>query len=284
MDFAIATNDAQQGVLESFLAAGWRLRKLFVSANDWLDGNEQVIRRALELGAEVQHSPITAGTLATLGAGGCRALLVANYSWKIPGWQEHLDYAVNFHPSPLPEGRGPYPYVRAILEQHTSWAVTCHRINDRFDAGDIIAAETFGLEPDEQHETLRLKTQMAARRLAQRLAADFEGLYAAARPQQGGSYWPPLPAAASLLDFSQPVATIARLVRAYGSRGCRARVNGIDIYVRRAQGWQERHDCRPGAVIHSSNLSFVIAAADGYVAVTEWSLYEPGALQSNVPR
>src|ERR1035437_4009927 len=189
MHFAIATNDDYQCVLEAFLRNGWQLDKLFISRSDWMHDNKQVIARALELDASVQHSPVSSSDLADLGQRGCQALVVASYQWKIPEWSSYLKYAVNFHPSPLPEGRGPYPLVRAILEERSSWAVTCHRINDRFDQGDILAAENFSIDPDECHESLCVKTHMAASRLAEHVAKDFESLWQAATPQGAGSYW-----------------------------------------------------------------------------------------------
>src|ERR1039457_6264086 len=124
MKFAIATNDGYQCVLEAFLGAGWHLQKLFVSPENWMSDNNQVIARALEMGADVQRSPIGSHDLADLARRGCATLIVAAYDWKIPVWRHDLKYAVNFHPSPLPEARGPYPLVRAILEGRSSWAVT----------------------------------------------------------------------------------------------------------------------------------------------------------------
>ena len=138
MQFAITTNDAYQCVLEAFLRNGWQLGKLFLSPGEWFDDTKQVIARALELGADIQSSPETDHDLFELGRRNCSVLVVASYQWKIPEWSSHLKSAVNFHPSPLPEGRGPYPFVRAILESRSSWAVTCHRINEKFDQGDIL--------------------------------------------------------------------------------------------------------------------------------------------------
>jgi hypothetical protein len=38
---------------------------------------------------------------------------------------------------PLPEGRGagPYPLTRAILEARDFWAITCHKLSEKFDEG-----------------------------------------------------------------------------------------------------------------------------------------------------
>jgi methionyl-tRNA formyltransferase len=148
---------------------------------------------------------VTDHDLFTLGQRSCSVLVVASYQWKIPEWSSHLKSAVNFHPSPLPKGRGPYHLVRAILESRSNWAVTYHRINEKFDHGDILDAENFQVAPDERHETLRLKTQMAAARLATRVATNFTTLNQVARTQSSGSYWVLWTEQDRTIDFTQPV-------------------------------------------------------------------------------
>ena len=275
--FAAATYEGYQGVVESLLRAGWQWEKLFTSPGDWMCDNKQVIVRALELGVAVQHSPLNSDDLADLGRRGCAALVVAGYQWKIPEWSRDIKYAVNLHASPLPEGRGPYPLVRAILERRSNWAVTCHRINEKFDRGDILDAEHFPLDPDECHESLRLKTQMAAARLAERVARGLLPLWQAAVPQGEGSYWARWSEQDRAIDFTQPIETIMRQVRAFGDIECMATINNVTIFVHRARAWAEVHSARPGTVVHASGLAFVIAAADGLVAITEWSFNAPGA-------
>lgn len=282
MRFAIATNDAYQCVLEAFLKAGWQLEKLFVSPDNWMYSNQQVIARALELGAAVQYSPVSADDLAELG--GCELLVVSCYQWKIPVWEKDIRYAVNFHTSPLPEGRGPYPMVRAILENRTSWAVTCHRISEKFDQGDMLDAEHFPMSLDENHETLLLKTQMATGRLALRIAVGLESLWQSAVPQEAGSYWPKWSEQDRVIDFAMPVETIMRQIRAFGDIECVATINNITIFIHRAKGWAEPHLAMPGSVVHANNLALVVAAADGYIAITEWSINAPGAIVSNMRR
>jgi methionyl-tRNA formyltransferase len=282
--FAIATNDGYQCVLEAFLRAGWQLEKLFISPGNWMYDNKQVIARALELGAAVQYSPIGSRDLADLGSRGCVVLVVACYQWKIPEWGADIKYAVNFHPSPLPEGRGSYPLVRAILEERSSWAVTCHRINEKFDQGDILDAEDFLVDPDECHESLFLKIQMAASRLANRVATRFESLWQASVPQGPGSYWTGWSEQDRIIDFNQAVAIIMRQIRAFGDIECMATINNLRIFIHRAKGWTDVHSILPGTLVHSSNLAMVVAAADGYIAITEWGLVAPGAIISNMRR
>ncbi len=282
MRFAIATSDSYQCVLEAFLRAGWQLEKLFVSPDNWMYSNQQVIARALELGAPVQHSPVKEKDLAELS--GCDLFVVSCYQWKIPSWEKHVPRAVNFHPSPLPEARGPYPFVRAILEKRTSWAATCHRINEEYDRGDILAAEHFALDADENHESLRLKTQMATGRLASKIATNLEVLWDSALPQGEGSYWNRWSEDDRILDFTEPIESIMRKVRAFGDIECAAKVNGIMVFIHRAKGWVEQHQAVPGTVVHANNLVMVVAASDGFIAITEWGLNAPGAVIANSRR
>jgi hypothetical protein len=40
-------------------------------------------------------------------------------------------------------------------------------------------------------------------------------------------------------------------------------------------GWTESHAVAAGTVVHVNNLALVIAAADGYIGLSEWSLIDP---------
>jgi len=176
---------------------------------------------------------------------------------------------VNFHASPLPEARGPYPTPRAILDRRTAWGIACHKLGAAIDRGDILDAETFPLRPDECHESLDLKIQMAAKRLAGRVAGDFAGAWTRARPQGEGSYWKKLDLADHVIDFRRPVDSVLLHVRAFGATGSLAAIGATWFAVRRAVGWTERHDLAPGAVAHAHNRSIVVATPDGYVALLE---------------
>src|SRR5882724_8499382 len=129
MRFAITATDTYLGVLDTLVQAGWQPMKLFIPQVDNRVHRDRAVREAAQRhGMEVQLSPMKASDLATLSAQGCEALAVASYNWKVPDWRPYLKYAVNFHAAPLPEARGPYPAVRALLEGHRSWAVSCHKV------------------------------------------------------------------------------------------------------------------------------------------------------------
>jgi len=273
MRFAITASDSSLSVFNGFLGAGWDPVKLFVfSTQGSLDSNRKVIELAQSKHINVQLSRMTEDDLRGLGESGCEVLIAANYKWRIGDWRPYLKHAVNFHPSPLPEARGPYPIPRAILENRKSWAVTCHRLDPDFDTGDILAAETFQLNDTECHESLSLKTQMASGRLADRVANNFTEMWNQAIPQGPGDYWPKMTQEELTINFSNSVDTIMCQVRALGLLECLAYINGVLICIRRAVGWAEIHNHLAGTVVHVNNKNIVVAAQNGYIGIIDWNI------------
>lgn len=276
MRFAFAGIDFLGDVFETLIDKGWEPVKLFTRACDNVyDFNDVTVARARSLRLPIQMSRIRPADLAGLKAAECDALVVAGYPWLVREWEPHLPYAVNFHPSPLPEGRGPYPLFKAILDDRTDWGMSIHGLVPAFDTGPIIAQDLFPLDPLETHDTLLAKCQMASKRLAAALAADLPRLWAAARPQTGGSYWPRITEGQRTLDFTRSVADVLRQVRAFGSIETLAHVGGRRLYVWQATGWTEEHRTAPGTLVHQHRRHLVVAVQDGFVQLTGWSALAP---------
>jgi methionyl-tRNA formyltransferase len=281
MRFAITAVDRSLSVFDGLLAQGWQPVKLFTVPPDNLTNlNRATIKRAVGLGIPVQISRMDEADLRDLADRGCEVLVCASYNWRIGDWRPHLPYAINFHASPLPVGRGPYPAFRAILEGRRSWGVACHKIEHRFDAGDILAAEEFPLSDDECHESLDLKTQMALGRLAHQVARDLPALWSGAQPQSKGQYWPLTTDQDRLIDFASPVESILRKVRAFGLSETIAQLSGMHIHIRRAVGWTQAHGHTPGTVVHADGRQSVVAALDGYIGLVEWSPLPLAAIEA----
>jgi methionyl-tRNA formyltransferase len=216
--FAITATDRYLEVFKTLVEHGWTPVKLFTAPVDnRLHRNTAVLDFAKQLNVEVQISRLTDDNLRGLADRGCEVLVVASYAWRIGDWRPHLRYAVNFHPSPLPHGRGPYPAPAAILEQSKTWGVSCHKLDHDFDSGDVLKSDEFPLTPDEDHDSLDLKIQLAVRRLSADVAGRFEEYWQRARPQQGGDYYPMWTDADRRLDFTQDVADVLRRMRAFGA-------------------------------------------------------------------
>lgn len=276
MLFAITAVDRYLGVFDAFVQAGWTPLKLFtVPYIDPLSNQQAVINYAEQHHADIQLSPITAHNLNELREQGCGALIVASYDWKICDTRPFIKYACNFHASPLPEGRGPYPNMQAILESRTSWAVTCHKLIPEIDRGDVLATEVFPMQSDECHESLDLKVQMAAKRLATKVALDFKELWNNAVPQESGSYWKKKTLKDRVLNFNNSVDSIMRHLRAFGATGSAAKVNNTWIIVKQGVGWLETHNCQIGEVVHIYNQTIVVAASNGYIGLIQNEIAPP---------
>lgn len=272
MRFAFAGIDFLADAFDGFVAGGFTPVKLFTRPCDGThDFNERVITTAAQRKLPIQMSRIRPQDLDDLARLGCDVLVVAGYPWRIPDWRGAVAYALNIHPSPLPEGRGPYPLYRAILDARPSWGVAAHVIEHDYDTGAVLARETFPLAADESHETLLAKCQMATRRIARALADDLPGAFARAEPQVGGSWYERATDRDRTLDFALPVETLMRRVRAFGPIETLAALGPGTIHVAAAQGWTEAHTHRPGTVVHQYRRVLVVAAADGYLAITRWS-------------
>jgi methionyl-tRNA formyltransferase len=236
-----------------------------------------VSETAQRLRIPVQASRLEDADLAALAAQGCEALVVANYRWRIGDWRPHLRYAVNFHPSPLPEARGPWPLVRAIREGRRAWGVSCHQLSPRFDEGDILAQESFPLDAEESHESLDLRCQLGMRRLAAHVAKDLPGLWERAAPQDQSkaSYWRRGTPQERFLDLKGGVEDAKRQLRAFGLLECAVQAGKTTLFVRRAAAWLESHAHAPGSLVHRNDKYLVFALKDGYLGLLEWSLIPP---------
>lgn len=274
--FAITASDRYLEVFNAFVHAGWEPMKLFtVPTNGYLGDNKAVIARAQQLRIEIQMSRLDAASLAGLARNDCELLVVASYDWRIGRWQDYVPRAVNFHPSPLPRYRGPYPLVQAILDDQTEWGATCHKLAAEFDTGDILAQRIFPMTPDECHESLDLKTQVAMAKLASDVALNFEPLWSAAYPQIDGHYVGLWSDAERTLDFTKTTLELDRQLRAFGNLDCIAMVHGVRLHIQQAVVWPETHALPPGTVVLSSSLRMVVACQNGFVGITRWSLFPP---------
>ncbi|MGJ3264785.1 MAG: methionyl-tRNA formyltransferase [Salinarimonas sp.] len=272
MRFAFAGIDFLSDAFDGFVAEGWEPVALFTRPCDGIhDDNTRIVAEAHRRRLPISLSRIGPRDLAALADIGCDALVVAGYPWRIPAWEGAVRHALNFHPSPLPEGRGPYPLYRVILDGLERWGMSAHVLDADFDTGPVLARETFSVSPQETHETLLARCQLATHRIARRLAADLPGAVAAAEPQGDGSYFPRASDADRTLDFQLPIETLMRRVRAFGAIETLARIGQGTIHVAQAHAFPATHDHEPGRLVHQYRRVLTVAAADGLVVITRWS-------------
>ncbi len=271
MRFAITATDRYLGVFATLVKAGWDPVMVFTTpVDDRLFHNKATIDFARQLQIPVRLAPIAQRDFEALAGLGCEVLVVASYNHRIGDWTPYLNYAVNFHPSPLPIGRGPYPIVKAIRDRYPAWGVTCHKLSPEFDAGDILACEQFPLGEGECHDSLDLKIQMASKRLAANVAGRFAAMWNSAQPQVGGCYWKLWTESDRTINFGAGVEEILRQSRSFGAHETFVHLKAYRLRVRRMIGWTEAHCHEPGTPVHAYDNTVVIAVRDGYIALVEW--------------
>lgn len=119
---------------------------------------------------------------------GMDALICCGYDSRIPV-DEKLPM-VNIHPALLPKGRGAWPMPVTLLRGLRESGITIHKITKGFDEGDILLQKAVPVTPDDTLWSLTARLQTLLPGMMEELASDFTRLYAKARPQGEGEYWP----------------------------------------------------------------------------------------------
>ena len=93
--------------------------------------------------------------------------------------------AFNFHPSLLPRHAGCFSAVWTILEGDSKTGVTCHRMIERVDAGDVVDALSIAVEDFDTGMSLYYKLADATLVLFDRVLKQAEKGRLQSRPQTG---------------------------------------------------------------------------------------------------
>ena len=80
---------------------------------------------------------------------------------------------INAHPSLLPKYRGPNPYFWTIKNQEQSSGVTFHLVDEKYDAGAILAQEEVKIYPSDTGKSLKERTVLTARGVVCELLKDL---------------------------------------------------------------------------------------------------------------
>ena len=192
MKIAYLGIDLLKPVLDQLLREGCQVLKLFTCPVDNVtEFNTAVIQTAQDRGIPYTLDRIRPDDLEGLAARGCELLVCAGYYYRAPVTDAFP--MVNFHPTPLPVGRGSWPMPRLILEQAEFGGVTAHKMAAQFDTGEILLQERFPLDEREDHQTYMDKVYQRVPGMVRKLVRGLPRVLEQARPQGPGEYWP-LPA------------------------------------------------------------------------------------------
>lgn len=115
---------------------------------------------------------------------------------------------INIHPALLPQNRGLFPYFWALANGDTETGVTVHRVDARFDTGDIIIQQALPIRPDD--------TVLSLARRSAETGADL--LVQAVRAIQSGNPPRMLQDSARASYFSWPTPEAVRRLKQRGRR------------------------------------------------------------------
>ncbi len=124
---------------------------------------------------------------------------------------------INTHPSLLPRYRGAAPVPHAILNGDTETGVTVFRLNEEWDAGDILSRTTIPIDPDETAASLLAKVGPVGAREILGVVGQLEAGWVNPIPQpdEEATRAPKLKKEDGRIDWSLPPERIDRMIRAF---------------------------------------------------------------------
>jgi methionyl-tRNA formyltransferase len=212
---------------------------------------------------------------------GVELFFSAEYPWKIP-IPADLKYAINVHPTLLPEGRGMTPLPHLILKQSIYAGITLHKLSNEFDTGDILLQKPISLVEDETFDSLSDKVFLRTPDLLSTLLTDINGYYQNSQTQGKGSNWPAITAYQQTIDWQQPTTNLLTTLRAFGSLGSYADIAGKACVITSVLPTQSvppkapassvygkcyPHDYSAGQVIVDNEVNITVATIDGELCI-----------------
>ena len=244
------------------------------NCDNFYNFNQSSLKIAERIGCPVYFHKPDQQQIDALAAQGCELLVAALYEHKIPLPTQGSNLrGINIHPASLPDARGPWVPPLTILQGATQSAATIHKLDEKFDCGDILHRETVNLSKQENLETLSCKLQMAALLSLKTVMNDFERYWNEATSQKDGIYYPYPDDSLRTLQFTDPVEKIDRTARAFGKLESFVIFDGKKWLVQDASVWQDKHNFNPGQVVHRSSKEVVIAALDGFVCLRHFEMH-----------
>jgi methionyl-tRNA formyltransferase len=225
-------------------------------------------------------------SLAVLGGIGPDLVVVVAYGQILKSAVLNLPRlgCVNIHASLLPRYRGAAPIQWMIAAGEETGGVTAMFMNERMDAGDIIASRELPIMPTDTAGSLHDRLAVAgAGLLLETVAAIRAGKVVATRQDESqATYAPKISKADGLIDWKRPACEIANRVRGFNPWPCCFCVirngPGKEPRLLRVLGARvEQAEGKPGEVLSVSGDGPLIGTGDGAVRLV---LVQPGGGKS----
>ena len=270
MKIAYFGYDPLSSCLEVFQHLGHEFTVIYTGESSSF--SDQVIHFAQKNNIHLCFAKPTLDAMQTLIEQGVELFFSAEYPWKIPV-PSTLKYAINVHPTILPQGRGMTPLPHLILKQSIYAGITLHKLINEFDAGDVLLQKPFTLDEDETFDSLSGKVFQQTPDLLFTLLSNIDDYYQNSQAQGQGSHWPSITVDEQTLDWQQTTAQLLTTLRAFSSLGTYADIAGKPCVVTSAQGRCYSHHFSAGQVILDNKLHITVATLDGEMCIPKKSLF-----------
>ena len=145
----------------------------------------------------------------------CDLAVCAGYNFKIPTDVRGFK-GINFHPSLLPWGKGPWPLPYVILNNLKQNGVTVHKLSSNFDEGEILISEPYEVTNNDNLHSLENKSKVTAVNLAKKIFDNFDYYFENAKAQGKGEYLIEPPDSFRTIDKNTTEAQKELILRAFG--------------------------------------------------------------------
>lgn len=233
--------------------------------------NHNLRRLAKERKIPFSIKPITSSQINKMIKKECDCFVSIGYPHKIPDINSDKSYGINIHPTLLPEGRGPMPIPRLIMQYPEYSGITIHKISSSFDRGDILYQEPIKLMPNESSDTLASKIIMRTPKIVNYVLQNINELWTNAQVQKkAGSWWEPYSEKERTIHWNQSVDEINLIARAFSRYGLFVHINRKKSKVFNITVWQEKHNFKTGKIMNNFKKNcFTVAISNGYVIVKD---------------
>lgn len=183
---------------------------------------------------------------------------------------------INFHPGPLPRYGGSNGWVWAIINGETEYGVTYHYMDERVDAGDIVAMQRFPIGKDDTGLSLLMKCYDQGASLFRKVLGEIleENVVSTSQEQHGRSYFYNRVPYDGIIDTGWNAARIRDFVRALDFSPFPNPLSppmvifeGAKLIVTKAEvvDWVMTPPKKPGVVIDINQHGVVMQSGDGLV-------------------
>jgi len=197
---------------------------------------------------------------------GVDLFLSAEYPWKIPV-PDQLKFAINIHPTMLPDGRGPTPLPLLLLAYPQHAGITLHKMTNKFDEGEILLQKTIKIDENESFDTLSAKLYIEIPQLLNKLLSNLNHYYENGVRQGKGTRWEKLSHKDQTINWNEPTSKVLQRIRAFGSLGVYSELQGQTYLITAAEGVICQHNIKAGEIISIDEIRLVIATNDGLISM-----------------